>query len=82
MKSGTQVKDEKIINVLEDVKESLSKIFGTKLKKIILFGSYARDEADDESDIDIISVVNKFIVEIIYYLKLVVPLENSLLLLI
>jgi uncharacterized protein len=59
MKSGTQVKDKKIINVLEDLKESLSKIFGAKLKKIILFGSYARDEADDESDIDILLLIDE-----------------------
>jgi uncharacterized protein len=59
MKSRVQLKDEKIINVLEDVKESLSMIFGAKLKKIILFGSYARDEAEDESDIDILLLIDE-----------------------
>mgnify|MGYP000927238022 CR=1 FL=1 len=59
MKSGTQISDEKIINVLEDVKESISKIFGSMLKKIILFGSYARDEADDGSDIDILLLIDE-----------------------
>jgi uncharacterized protein len=49
-----QVNDEKIVNILNEVKECISMIFGTKLKKIILFGSYARNEADDESDIDIL----------------------------
>ena len=72
MKSGTQISDEKIINVLEDVKESISKIFGSMLKKIILFGSYARDEADDGSDIDILLLIDENREKIKQYHNLIV----------
>lgn len=34
-------------------------LFGSKLKKIILFGSYARNEADNESDIDILLLIDE-----------------------
>jgi len=43
-----------IESVLSDVKENLKKIYGRRLKKIILYGSYARGEATEGSDIDII----------------------------
>ena len=59
MKSSTPVKDEKILNILEELKGSMSVIFGAKLKKMILFGSYARNEADAESDIDILLLIDE-----------------------
>lgn len=34
-------------------------IFGEKLKKVILFGSYARGDNDNESDIDLMLMLNK-----------------------
>lgn len=40
-----------ILNFLKDHREELTQNFG--VKKIGLFGSYARDEADPSSDIDI-----------------------------
>lgn len=40
-----------ILDFLRDHKQELHEKFG--LKKIGLFGSYAKDEATDESDIDI-----------------------------
>lgn len=43
-----------IESILSDVKENLKKIYGRRLKKIILYGSYARGEATEGSDIDII----------------------------
>ena len=33
-------------------------IFGDKLKKVYLYGSYARGDYDDESDIDIVGIVD------------------------
>lgn len=40
--------------ILEQVKKSLQKIYGEKLKRVILYGSYARGDATEGSDIDII----------------------------
>lgn len=39
--------------VLKEVKEILKEIFGNRLKRIILFGSHARGEAVEGSDIDL-----------------------------
>jgi len=38
---------------LAELKKTIREILGDHLKQIILFGSYARHEANDESDIDI-----------------------------
>ncbi|HLP59127.1 MAG TPA: nucleotidyltransferase domain-containing protein, partial [Candidatus Deferrimicrobium sp.] len=40
-------------NILSDVKGEVIKLFGEKLRQLILFGSYARNDQDSESDIDI-----------------------------
>jgi len=45
---------EKVKIILEEVKKSLVKIYGNKLKEIILHGSYARGDFTEGSDIDII----------------------------
>jgi len=47
-------KIEGIKPILEDVKKSIEKIYGKQLKGIILFGSYARGDFTEGSDIDII----------------------------
>jgi len=39
--------------VSNEVVSGVKNIFGEKLKKVILYGSYARDDYDNESDIDI-----------------------------
>ncbi|MEW6202071.1 MAG: nucleotidyltransferase domain-containing protein [bacterium] len=43
-----------IEEILKKAKSSLRKIYGKRLKGIILYGSYARGDADDGSDIDLI----------------------------
>ncbi len=45
-----QILDELINNVLP--------IFGEKLKRVILFGSYARGDYDEESDIDVMFLID------------------------
>jgi predicted nucleotidyltransferase len=49
----------------EKINESLTKVrsfaeflFGEKLKAVILFGSYARGDFDEESDVDIMIIVD------------------------
>jgi predicted nucleotidyltransferase len=48
---------------VEEIKENLVKdlkeIFNDKLDKVIIYGSYARGEDDNESDIDIMVLVNE-----------------------
>jgi predicted nucleotidyltransferase len=40
--------------ILEEIKQRLQEIYGSKLKEVILFGSYARGDAEPGSDIDLI----------------------------
>lgn len=44
--------------VLEQVKNASQKLYGDKLNKIILYGSYARGSQTEESDIDIMIILN------------------------
>jgi predicted nucleotidyltransferase len=39
--------------ILNELIERVRPVFGDKLKKVILFGSYARGDYDAESDVDI-----------------------------
>jgi predicted nucleotidyltransferase len=53
------IKGKPFLEVLDEVKEELIKIFGDKLRHLILYGSYARNEQDPESDIDIMILVEE-----------------------
>ena len=44
---------ENIENVSKEFVAEIKNIFSDKLKKVILYGSYARGDYDDESDIDV-----------------------------
>ena len=44
--------------VLEEVKKASEQLYGDKLDRIILYGSYARGDNTKESDIDIMIVLN------------------------
>lgn len=43
--------------VLDELRAGLHKLYGDRLKDIILYGSFARGEAHPESDIDIVVVL-------------------------
>ena len=43
--------------VLDEVKIKMNEVYGDDLDKIILYGSYARGDYKDESDIDIMVLV-------------------------
>ena len=50
---------EKVQEILNALKKRLTKIYGTQLKDVYLFGSYARGEANPlDSDIDVLIVLN------------------------
>jgi uncharacterized protein len=46
--------------LLADLKVGLIGIYGECLKGLYLYGSYARAEADEESDVDILVVLEQF----------------------
>jgi predicted nucleotidyltransferase len=44
---------QKILDLMEQYVCEIQKIYGSHLRKIILYGSYARGDYKDDSDIDI-----------------------------
>jgi predicted nucleotidyltransferase len=50
---------EEIRQVLRALKQGLAQLYGERLKGVYLFGSYARGEADAESDIDVLIVLDR-----------------------
>ena len=46
-----------IQGVIEELKRELIKLYGWRLKNIVLYGSWARGEATEDSDIDVLVVL-------------------------
>ena len=46
--------------LLGELKAGLQAIYGDRLKGLYLYGSYARDEADPESDLDVLIVLERY----------------------
>lgn len=44
--------------IMHQLVQAAYAMYGEKVQEIILFGSYARNEADDESDIDVMILLN------------------------
>ena len=47
------LKHEKLMNTILDMVNSLKEIYGKLISEVIVYGSYARGEETDESDVDI-----------------------------
>jgi predicted nucleotidyltransferase len=45
--------------VLAELKSHLVALYGERLKGVYLFGSHARGDADDESDVDVLIVLDR-----------------------
>jgi len=50
--------DERIKRLVNRIKEILIKLYGKKIKQVILYGSHVRGEATEDSDIDVLVVVD------------------------
>ncbi len=50
---------DKIKPLLQELKGELSKIYGPRLKQLILYGSYARGDAETGSDLDFMVVLDE-----------------------
>jgi uncharacterized protein len=51
---------EEIKPILNELKKGLKQIYGTKFKKAYLFGSHARGDYTEDSDIDVLIVLADF----------------------
>lgn len=51
--------DKRIYPIISEYKQKLGSL-GIRVKKIILYGSYAKGEAREDSDIDLVVVLNDF----------------------
>lgn len=49
---------EETYDILTEYINKIKPILGNKLKKVILFGSYARGDYDEESDVDIMLMID------------------------
>ena len=49
----------KVDSILKEFIAEISNLLGNRLKKVILYGSYARGDYDKNSDIDIM-ILNRF----------------------
>ena len=58
MKNLETIKDKELLNILHDVKLEVRQLLGDKLMALILYGSYARNEQNPESDIDTMILVD------------------------
>lgn len=50
---------EKLRPVLEEFKRELRGIYGPRFKQLIVYGSYARGEAEEGSDLDLLVVLDR-----------------------
>ena len=55
---GAEMSDQKIKQVVEAFAEESKNLYGSKLNTIILYGSCARGDYTDDSDIDILLLLN------------------------
>jgi len=46
--------------LMTELKTGLEQLYGRRLHVVYLFGSYARGEADPESDVDVLIVLDEF----------------------
>ncbi|MCP4153070.1 MAG: nucleotidyltransferase domain-containing protein [bacterium] len=64
--------------ILAEVEAEVLKLFGDKLRQMILFGSYARNEQDPESDIDIFILVDESEARLQEYRERIVDIMTDL----
>jgi predicted nucleotidyltransferase len=64
--------------IMSELLERTIQIFGNKLKKVVLYGSYARGDFDEESDMDVMFLVDKEEAELRKDVDKVISLETEI----
>ncbi len=52
----------RIREILKEFREEIEKLYGKRLKSIILYGSWARGDATEDSDIDVVIVLEREVI--------------------
>ena len=68
----------KLDRLLSETGIELKKIFGSKLNDLFLYGSYARGDFDDESDIDVMALVDINKDELAKYRRTISEIANNI----
>lgn len=50
----------RVKNILKEIKKGLSQLYGKRLRGLVLYGSYARGDNREGSDLDILVILNDF----------------------
>ena len=58
MKTNKIIKNSRLSDLLEELESGLKQIYGQSLKKIILYGSYAREQQKPGSDLDLMILLD------------------------
>ena len=53
---ANKMRKKELENIIQEFKIEIRKIVGSNLKRILLFGSYARGDAEEGSDIDLLLI--------------------------
>jgi predicted nucleotidyltransferase len=64
--------------IMNELVQKIAPIFGDKLKRVVLYGSYARGDFDEESDIDVMFLVDEDEEKLRTYRKPVRKVESEL----
>ena len=51
--------DKKVKSLINRIKNHLTTIYGTRIRKVILYGSWVRGDAGKDSDIDVLVLVDQ-----------------------
>ncbi len=78
MRSIESINNKGFRAILAEVETEVLKLFGDKLRQMILFGSYARNEQDPESDIDIFILVDESEARLKEYRERIVDIMTDL----
>lgn len=64
--------------IMNELVEKIIPIFGGRLEKVILYGSYARGDYDAESDVDVMFLVDEDDENLRTYRKLIRKVESEI----
>ena len=67
--------------IVREFKAALQALYGDRLRDVVLYGSYARGDYNDESDIDLMVLLNDEQVDTYKEIRRMIDLETNFLLL-